>query len=179
MSERTPNELAEKIYVAWHSSDQVESQRSLARAFGLTPSTTSHIVKGAGDFSELKKKFPDLQRTDAERKAGRPAKSAAELAEEAPVLEPEIDLAAETIEALPNLKPQVAVVLAKNCFSELSELLRLVNAPLCPRLAKILGPHPGRPAKNQKDEDSARQAAEEELAECERASKEFLEERIK
>jgi hypothetical protein len=94
MSERTPNEFAERIYVAWHSSDRFESQRFLARAFGLTPSTTSHIVKGAGHFGELKRKFPDLRRTDAKKKAGRPTKSAAELAEEAPVSEPEIDLAA-------------------------------------------------------------------------------------
>ena len=175
MSATTSFQLAEKAYLRWHNNDAL-NQRVLAAETGLSHSIVNNILRGKHKYSAaLREKYPQLKRTTRVYSK--------EPVNHTPVadveLEPEIDLAAETLEALPNLKPQVAVVLTKNCFGELSELLRLVNAPLCPRLAKILGPHPGRPGKNQKDEDSARQAAEEELAECERASKEFLEERIK
>jgi hypothetical protein len=167
MSARTDPKLAEAVYQKWHS-NEFDSQRSLARAFGLTFSTVSHIVKGAGHFAELRKKFPHQRTKTPTKKSGRPAN----VPQPQEVDEPEIDLAMEAIEEL-QLKPAAAVVLARTAFAELSELLRITRRP-CPRLEKYLGPHPGRP--NQKDSEAVKHVEETELAESEVASEEFLKE---
>jgi hypothetical protein len=181
MSQVTDLEVVEKAHLLWFG-NKASSQKSLARELGISHSIVHNVANGKHKFSEiLHEKFPNLKRSLASGRAVKPVSPVRSGAVTNIEVEetPELELAMETIEALPSIKPQVAVVLAKTAFGELSELLELVNRP-CPRLAKYLGNPKGRPPmKNQKAEEAVKQTEDMDLLDGEQKSEEFLRERVK